>query len=610
MFATLHTTIKRFSLVAVTSMLIISMVPISVFARDLSDIQKDIDANNAELKRLQSELSKKQKQLSSVSSQQKSSLNQLGAVKAEIEKIETNLEIMSLSVSQAEIQMKAQELEKEKQEEKQLEQISSLYVNWKDSDNLNRIFMNQNDPLKTNYYMEIVTETDQEGLNDTYEKLKALNEELVSMKLQLEELNKQKQEKMEYKKFLEAQIEKYNKAVQESASNVSGIRAKMGETQTQQQALNMEKQQLEQEINKNTQGGQQPLVSGQLYFYGSVLNTTSGAYSPSYDAIGHGLGMSQWGAYGAAKAGWTADKIVTTYYKSTYVKAVDGKNINVQGYGTMSVEDYVSGLGEIPDYACGSIAQIEAWESYANQQGWAANDPKRTKYIIDNPSTVWDCWPEEAIKAQVLVSRSYGVTSAQPICTTAACQVYKGGKKKAWAAWETKGKYIYSSGTTDTNKIIRAFYSSYNNNGGGTADHKTSWPSSSAGGGSDYSYLRSVNDNAFTHKPYGRVSWRSNSYSISELNVMVKWCASNCSTKSWFTTNVKNKIGNLVGIQSQEDASGRVKVVTLKGDKGSATVSGSYFRSMFNKWINSSSKGISRPSDNMKSITFDILKVS
>src|SRR3954451_22016327 len=32
---------------------------------------------------------------------------------------------------------------------------------------------------------------------------------------------------------------------------------------------------------------------------------------------GHGLGMSQWGAYGYAKHGWTYDKILTHYYPLT-----------------------------------------------------------------------------------------------------------------------------------------------------------------------------------------------------------------------------------------------------------------------------------------------------
>src|SRR5437879_1310931 len=32
---------------------------------------------------------------------------------------------------------------------------------------------------------------------------------------------------------------------------------------------------------------------------------------------GHGLGMSQWGAYGYAKHGWTHDRILAHYYSGT-----------------------------------------------------------------------------------------------------------------------------------------------------------------------------------------------------------------------------------------------------------------------------------------------------
>ncbi len=584
-------------------MLTVTMTPVQ--ARDIMDIQKDIETNEAELKKLKKDLSSKQNELNSAVNQQKNSQSELERVKAEITQIEINVQLLELTVKEMQTQIVSQELEKEKQEEKQFQQASSLYMSWKNNDEVSRLLLAQGDPLKTNYYMEIVTESDQEGLNTTYEKLKQLEQDLADMNTKLKELNKQKEEKAERKAFLEKQIEKSKQVVAQATSSVNGIRAKVGQTQVIQGALNEEKQQMEQEISQNTPGGQQPLVSGQMYMYGSALNTTNGAYIPSYDALGHGLGLSQFGAYGAAAAGWNAGRIVTSYYKGTEVKKVPGKTINVQGYGNMSVENYVAGLGEVPDYACGTIAQIESWKQFADSQGWAANDPRRNKYVIDNPNTIWDCWPEEAIKAQVIAARAYGVTSEQPICTSAVCQVYKGGKAKAWAAWETDSQYILKD-----NQIIRAFYSSYNNNGSGTADHRTIWPTSNAGGGDNYSYLQSINDNSYTYKPYDRVKWHTNSYSISELNIMIDWCGKFCDTRVWFKSSVQDKVGTLESLQATEDPSGRVKIVTFKGTKGSATVSGQYFRTLFNKWINSPNKGVNRPSDNIKSITFDILKKS
>lgn len=40
---------------------------------------------------------------------------------------------------------------------------------------------------------------------------------------------------------------------------------------------------------------------------------------------GHGIGMSQWGAYGLAKKGWSAERILTHFYTGTVVKAASNK---------------------------------------------------------------------------------------------------------------------------------------------------------------------------------------------------------------------------------------------------------------------------------------------
>ena len=36
---------------------------------------------------------------------------------------------------------------------------------------------------------------------------------------------------------------------------------------------------------------------------------------------GHGIGMSQWGAYGLARMGWTDKRIIQHFYKGTKVGA-------------------------------------------------------------------------------------------------------------------------------------------------------------------------------------------------------------------------------------------------------------------------------------------------
>src|SRR5918911_250586 len=49
---------------------------------------------------------------------------------------------------------------------------------------------------------------------------------------------------------------------------------------------------------------------GPFIFYGS--------------GFGHGIGMSQWGAYGLATKGWNHDQILTHYYSNTTI----GNNAN------------------------------------------------------------------------------------------------------------------------------------------------------------------------------------------------------------------------------------------------------------------------------------------
>ena len=57
--------------------------------------------------------------------------------------------------------------------------------------------------------------------------------------------------------------------------------------------------------------------------------------------------MSQFGMLGAALKGWDYEKIVEFYYPGATVGTYTTQpNITVDGYGSMSTEDYVAGAGE------------------------------------------------------------------------------------------------------------------------------------------------------------------------------------------------------------------------------------------------------------------------
>lgn len=106
----------------------------------------------------------------------------------------------------------------------------------------------------------------------------------------------------------------------------------------------------------------------------------------------HRNGLNQYGAWGRAKDGQNEETILSAYYPGLTLKKDYDQNaqVNVEGHGTFSIEDYVKRIYEMPD----------SW--------------------TDNSSA--------ALKAQAVAARSYGLNRMQAngsICTTEACQVFK-----------------------------------------------------------------------------------------------------------------------------------------------------------------------------------------
>lgn len=119
-------------------------------------------------------------------------------------------------------------------------------------------------------------------------------------------------------------------------------------------------------------------------------------FSPAFAfftyGIPHRVGMNQYGAYGRAQAGQSHQQILQAYFNGISFERRDpNMMIKVQGYGEMALEQYMLGIYEMPD-----------------------------------------SWPIEALKAQAVAARSYVLSYTNngqgEICTTQACQVYKGGE--------------------------------------------------------------------------------------------------------------------------------------------------------------------------------------
>ncbi len=162
-------------------------------------------------------------------------------------------------------------------------------------------------------------------------------------------------------------------------------------------------------------------------------------FSPAFAAFSFGAphfkGMSQYGAYGRAKEGQSAEDILKAYYGNVRIETVDtGGSINTS-VGSLPFEDnYMRGIAEMPS-------------KWADDGGMAA------------------------LEAQAIAARSYAMayvgwrmgnrSMSGSICVTEGCQVYKSSKvgDGTWgqAVINTRGKILVSNATGE---IISAWYAS------------------------------------------------------------------------------------------------------------------------------------------------------
>jgi stage II sporulation protein D len=98
--------------------------------------------------------------------------------------------------------------------------------------------------------------------------------------------------------------------------------------------------------------------------------TDTGTFTFFGSGFGHGLGMSQWGAYGLSREGWGPERILTHYYSGTRVGArqapVDRLRIGlVQGRGSVRLEAEAGAveirLGSRTGDLVGSVPQGDTW---------------------------------------------------------------------------------------------------------------------------------------------------------------------------------------------------------------------------------------------------------
>lgn len=290
----------------------------------------------------------------------------------------------------------------------------------------------------------------------------------------------------------------------------------------------------------------------------------------SYGAYTHYNGMSQYGAKGRAEAKQSYSDILKFYYKSgTSKKSGFPSSISVQGYGNLDFQYYLYGIAEMPTN-----------------------------------------WPIEALKAQAIAARTYAYKSNKPICTSQSCQVFskskadqvKAGKYPNWkkAVDDTKGEILSNSTTAQYSSTTGG----YINNIGW--DIKGKWPGDAyeKKAGSPWFYKAWYTKSYADTSNCGRSGpWLTEEEMADILNAWVVWSKGSSKDKSRISPTTKScwggnpysidemaKVADKYGTSYEKVTSvdatisngGYTSSIKFGTDKGSVTVDGSVFKTVFN----------------------------
>jgi len=292
--------------------------------------------------------------------------------------------------------------------------------------------------------------------------------------------------------------------------------------------------------------------------------------------IPHHVGLNQYGAYGRANAGQDYKTILNAYYNNVSLEKKDNITIKVKGYGSMSLETYLLGIYEVPE-----------------------------------------SWPIEALKAQVVAARSYALSytnnGANEICTTQACQVYKGGNKGG--QWEQAVKATEGQVLVQNGQVITGWFAStaggYTFTSSDVGWNSTGWTKRVRDTSGDINSFEDLFSKAYDkdspcfyaaqgyRSEYNKSAWLKpsevadivNSILLSQKDSSINNNLIPVDKGGWSIDQVKQELKNRGGSPystitsasvSWDKGSGQTTQISLSGDAGSVNFDGSTWKSYFN----------------------------
>lgn len=584
----------KFTLKKLLIILLIAAVGFTPFinitpqAQTAAEIQKEIDDQKAQLEATKNDISNLQTEIENSQANLANAEEGLPKLQAELE---ANVKELELNKKQLELLKQENDLKESIKQKLIVEQqgaLDSAYQQWRIKKDSFVSSANLDDPRMNNmgtFLASKILGYSDDGIKEVGTQIEDLNNQINASESAVGSLENKKNELEAKKQQIEEAIAYYNYVIASGGNQIGELEGEISainRTINELSAAQSEALRRQAEIAQQTGGGGQSVGGCGIYDDNNLNNSIYFCgFGDDINSQGHQVGLSQWGAFGAAQTGMSASQILAFYYNDVYLEGgYENRTVNVSGYGPRNIEEYVAGQGEVPGRACGSTQQV-------------SENPN--KYVIDNPNLLWDCWPEEAIKAQVIAYRTYALYNPN-ICSTASCQVYNGSNYSSWAALETRGIVIKHSNSIHSEKIINSLYSADNNQGWGTANSDTMFQEYD-GTGAYYPYLQSVNDSAFAVPlPGGRNknwSYKTSNYTMHQVNEMIDFVINNPSSFgpygqefSNYTRNMQNDLGEAVTkIELERDPSKRVKKVWFKTANGNTAVMGGYwFTYMWNMY--------------------------
>ena len=546
---------RFFSIILVTFALLLVTFP--VHADEIEDLQKQIDELN------------KARELSVKAT--KPLEGQLESLKRQLAQIQTNLDNLSQSIRAKQKELDIREDKLALQQALLEQRVRAYYIRSYLTDPLLVILssIQAGDLFRELSYRQTVAKEDRLIIS-------SITSEVIDLLTQKDKLEKDKARLAVLQadvdknaQFLGGEIKKAKVYQSELSSKIAQLSARQQQIIAQRQAS----------LNLPTSLGAGPLFC-------TDDRKLDPGFRPAFAfftyGIPHRVGMNQYGALGRSQAGQNHEEILRAYFTDFSFEQRPNINISVQGHGSMSLEQYLLGIYEMPD-----------------------------------------SWPAEALKAQAIAARSYALSytnnGSKEICTSQLCQVYKGGNKGGnWeqAVKATEGKTMVSGGSAMT-----AWYSSTDGGYTYTASD-IGW-----GGRSFTKRVRDTNGDVASFSDlsgkaydkdspcfyaaqgfrtqYGKSAWLKSEEVADIANVIMLIKADSSISSHIYQTDKPNPEGgdtwnedkviaelrarggtpfnSVSGVSVGVDfSSGMVTSVTVSGDKGSETFNGGEFRNFFN----------------------------